>query len=347
MIRLLLEARDAETGEPLDDVALRNEAAVIFMAGHETTANSLAWAWYLLSQAPEVEERLHAELAKTLAGRLPTLDDVPELSYTRAIFEETVRLYPPVPLLARQASRDETIRGRSVPAGSLVIVVPWLLHRHRKFWGKPDHYHPGALSAGERPVSRETRLYSVQRRSPHLRRRRLRSDRSCPVPRHSGSTGPPALGPRCRRRAGLPPDPAARRRFANVRRKPCLNRRVGIRLAGDVDDPPRLVDDVADMPPYDRGRDGTAPDHRGMKHRGGQNGPDEQMLRQAKADPVGYAEFPADRQPDLGRGRAETGENEDGGQGRRPSASTFDSRAIRAARSVVTTKAAKHHNPGR
>ena len=142
MIRLLLEARDPESGEPLDDAALRNEAAVIFMAGHETTANSLAWAWYLLSQAPEAEERLHAELAKVLAGRLATLDDVPALLYTRAIFEETVRLYPPVPLLARQALRDETIRGRSVPEGSLVIVVPWLLHRHRKFWGKPDCFIP-------------------------------------------------------------------------------------------------------------------------------------------------------------------------------------------------------------
>src|SRR5215472_10259040 len=137
MIRLLLEARDPERGEPLDNAALRNEAAVIFMAGHETTANSLAWAWYLLSQAPEVEERLHAELAKVLAGRLPTLDDVPALPYTRAIFEETVRLYPPVPLLARQA-----LRGRSVPEGSLVIVVPWLLHRHRRYWGKPDCFIP-------------------------------------------------------------------------------------------------------------------------------------------------------------------------------------------------------------
>ena len=118
MIRLLLEARDPETGEPLDDVALRNEAAVIFMAGHETTANSLAWAWYLLSQAPEVEERLHEELAKVLAGRLPTLDDVPELPYTRAIFEETVRLYPPVPLLARQALCDETIHVTGTTLGS-------------------------------------------------------------------------------------------------------------------------------------------------------------------------------------------------------------------------------------
>jgi cytochrome P450 len=142
MIRLLLEARDAETGEPLDEVALRNEAAVIFLAGHETTANSLAWTWYLLSQAPEVEERLHAELAEVLGGRLPTLDDIPKLVFTRAVFEETLRLYPPVPLLARQALRDETIRGRRVPAGSLLIVVPWLLHRHRKFWGKPDHFIP-------------------------------------------------------------------------------------------------------------------------------------------------------------------------------------------------------------
>lgn len=142
MIRLLLEARDSETGDFLDDAALRNEAAVIFMAGHETTANSLAWTWYLLSQAPEVEERLHAELAQVLAGRPPTLDDVARLTYTRAVFEETIRLYPPVPLLARQASRDETIRGRPVPSGSLVMVVPWLLHRQRRYWGKPDHFIP-------------------------------------------------------------------------------------------------------------------------------------------------------------------------------------------------------------
>jgi cytochrome P450 len=142
MIRLLLEARDAETGEPLDDMALRNEAAVIFLAGHETTANSLAWTWYLLSQSPEVEDRLRAELAQVLGDRLPTLDDLPKLIFTRAVFEETLRLYPPVPLLARQALREETIRGRRVPAGSLLIVVPWLLHRHRKFWGQPDHFIP-------------------------------------------------------------------------------------------------------------------------------------------------------------------------------------------------------------
>jgi cytochrome P450 len=142
MIRLLLEARDDETGERLDDTALRNEAAVIFMAGHETTANSLAWTWYLLSQAPEIERRLHEELARVLCGRLPTLEDVPKLSYTRAVFEEAIRLYPPVPVLGRQALQEERIRGRRITVGSLVLVVPWLLHRHRKYWEQPDHFMP-------------------------------------------------------------------------------------------------------------------------------------------------------------------------------------------------------------
>ena len=142
MIRLLLEARDPETGAALDPEALRNEAAVIFMAGHETTANSLAWSWFLLSQAPEEEAHLHAELDAVLGGRLPTLEDVPRLVFTRAVFEETIRLYPPVPFLGRQALRDEQIRSRKIPKGSLVAVVPWLLHRHRQLWDKPDHFIP-------------------------------------------------------------------------------------------------------------------------------------------------------------------------------------------------------------
>src|SRR5688500_17414033 len=99
VIGRLLDARDEETGEPLDPEALRNEAAVLFMAGHETTANSLAWTWYLLSQAPDVEARLHAELDAVLGDRPPTLADVPKLVYTRAVFDEVVRLYPPVPIL--------------------------------------------------------------------------------------------------------------------------------------------------------------------------------------------------------------------------------------------------------
>jgi len=142
MIAMLLEARDPESGDRLDREALRHEAAVIFMAGHETTANALAWTWFLLSQAPEVEVRLHAELAGVLAGELPSLEHVPRLVYTRAVFEEAIRLYPPVPLLGRQASQQQAIRNRTIPRGALVVVVPWLLHRHRRLWDRPDHFVP-------------------------------------------------------------------------------------------------------------------------------------------------------------------------------------------------------------
>jgi cytochrome P450 len=148
VIGRLLEARDADTGEQLDTDALRSEAAVLFMAGHETTANTLAWTWYLLSQAPEVEARLHAELDEVLGGRQPTLADLPRLVYARAILEETLRLYPPVPILPREALREETYQGIHIPKGSLVLVVPWLLHRHRKLWDKPDHFIPERFLPG-------------------------------------------------------------------------------------------------------------------------------------------------------------------------------------------------------
>jgi cytochrome P450 len=148
VIGRLLDARDADTGEPLDEEALRNEAAVLFMAGHETTANTLAWTWFLLSQAPDVEARLHAELDHVLDGRQPTTADLPQLAYTRAVIEETLRLYPPVPILPREALKEEVFQGTRIPKGSLVLVVPWLLHRHRKLWEKPDHFMPERFLPG-------------------------------------------------------------------------------------------------------------------------------------------------------------------------------------------------------
>jgi len=155
VIGQLLDARDPETGEALDATGLRNETAVLLMAGHETTANLLAWTWYLLSQAPEVEARLHAEIDSVLRGNLPTLADVPRLTYTRAVLDETLRLYPPVPILSREALSAEVFRGKCIPKGSLVLVVPWLLHRHRKLWEKPDHFIPERfLSEGGLPQSK-------------------------------------------------------------------------------------------------------------------------------------------------------------------------------------------------
>lgn len=137
----LLEARD-EDGNPLSRDAIRNEAAVIFMAGHETTANTLAWAWYLLSQSPRVAKKLRSELNKVLAGRTPGFQDVANLTYTRAVIEETLRLYPPVPILAREAMEDTVIGGKQISRGSLVMVVPWLMHRNPALWEKPDAFWP-------------------------------------------------------------------------------------------------------------------------------------------------------------------------------------------------------------
>lgn len=137
----LLEARD-EDGRPLSREAIRSEAAVIFMAGHETTANTLAWTWFLLSQSPRVTAKLHEELDRVLAGRTPSFADVANLPYTKAIIEETLRLYPPVPILARQAMEDATLSNTHVPKGSIVMVVPWLMHRNPNLWDKPDAFWP-------------------------------------------------------------------------------------------------------------------------------------------------------------------------------------------------------------
>jgi cytochrome P450 len=128
--------------------ALRNEAATLFLAGHETTANTLAWAWYLLSQAPWAAQRVQAEAAAALGGRAAGFDDLPKLPYTRAVIDETLRLYPPIPVLAREASAPLDICGHAVPKGSLVLVVPWLLHRNPRLWDRPDHFQPERFLAG-------------------------------------------------------------------------------------------------------------------------------------------------------------------------------------------------------
>jgi cytochrome P450 len=141
LIRSMAESVSPDSGQRMTRGAFRNEAAVLFMAGHETTANTLAWAWFLLSQAPWAEAAVQAE-ADALGGRPATVDDLPRLRYTRAVIEETLRLYPPVPLQARRAAAADRVRNREIPAGALVVLVPWLLHRHRRLWERPDDFVP-------------------------------------------------------------------------------------------------------------------------------------------------------------------------------------------------------------
>lgn len=135
----------------MDGAALRNETATLFMAGHETSANAMAWAWFLLSHAPDAAARLRAEATAALGGRAAELADLPDLPFARAVVEETLRLYPPVPLLARRASEPLEIAGHRVPRGGLVLVVPWLLHRNPKLWDAPDSFLPERFLAGRPP----------------------------------------------------------------------------------------------------------------------------------------------------------------------------------------------------
>lgn len=147
LLELLLASRDPDTGAAMDAKLIRDEVAVMFLAGHETAGNTLSWCWYLLSRHPEEEARLHHELDEVLAGRPPCYRDLKRLVYTRAILDETLRLYPPLHLFSRQAVADDVIDGQRVPAGSMVIVSPWLLHRHRLIWDEPDDFCPARFLA--------------------------------------------------------------------------------------------------------------------------------------------------------------------------------------------------------
>lgn len=150
MLELLIRRKRKSPELALDQAAIRHEAATIFMAGHETTASTLTWAWYCLARAPWIEERLHREIDEVLGDRPPELEDVPDLPYTRAVVEETLRLYPPVPLLPRQAGRADRIGDVAVDKAALVLVVPWLLHRAGDLWDEPNRFLPERF-LGDRP----------------------------------------------------------------------------------------------------------------------------------------------------------------------------------------------------
>ena len=142
LLARLLEARDAETGRAMEPREVRDQVVTIFMAGHETTAQALSWTWYLLSQHPAEEAKFHAELERVLGGQTPRFEDLAELRYTRMVLEEAMRLYPPAHTMSREALGDDVIEGHGVAKGSVVSIVPWLIHRHRLLWEKPDVFDP-------------------------------------------------------------------------------------------------------------------------------------------------------------------------------------------------------------
>ncbi len=216
VINHLFEARD-ENGAPLDSEALRNEIGVLFMAGHETTANTLAWTWYLLSQAPEVEAKLHAELDSVLGDRVPTLDDVPQLVYTRAILDEALRLYPPVPDPAARSDKGRRIQRHAHPERLAALRRALAATPAPQAVGVAGSLHPGTLPAGKRRQDFQVRLCAVQHRPAHLCGSDIWFDGSHPLPGHPGAEIHAAAEAGLSGQAGLPPDLAARGRVADDR----------------------------------------------------------------------------------------------------------------------------------
>ena len=128
LLSMLMLARD-EDGQPMSERQLQDEVVTLLVAGHETTAVALSWTWYLLAHNPDVDAKLAAELRDVLGGRPPAVSDLPQLRFTEQVVTESLRLYPPAWGFGRQAIADCEIGGYAIPAGTTIIISPWVLHR--------------------------------------------------------------------------------------------------------------------------------------------------------------------------------------------------------------------------
>jgi cytochrome P450 len=142
LLSMLLHAQDEESGRTMTDRQLRDELMTMFMAGHETTAGALAWTWALLSRNPDAEAKLHAELDSVLGGRTPRFDDLPKLAYTAAAVNESMRIYPPVWVVGREAIEPFEVGGHRFPAGMTAYMPQWVIHRDPRWFDDPEAFRP-------------------------------------------------------------------------------------------------------------------------------------------------------------------------------------------------------------
>ena len=150
LLSMLLLATDTEgDGSGMSDQQLRDEVLTIFLAGHETTANALAWTLHLLGRDPDAEHALHEEIDRVLGGRAPAGDDLSSLPWTRAVFAEAMRLYPPAWVIGRRALRPYEVGGHTVPADALVLVSQWVVHRDPRWWPDAGRFEPARWLATE------------------------------------------------------------------------------------------------------------------------------------------------------------------------------------------------------
>ena len=167
LLGMMLAMRDAETGEGMSDQQARDEVVTIFFAGHETAAATMTWIFYLLSQHPEVEDRMRAEVKTVLQGRLPGFADLPNLVYTQQVIHESLRLYPAAYLFAREALVEDVIDGYVIPTNTMIFITPYVTHRVAKYWPDPERFDPERF-APEQSASRPRHTYIPFGEGPHV-----------------------------------------------------------------------------------------------------------------------------------------------------------------------------------
>ncbi len=146
----IMTTADPLTGRGFTPAEMVDQVAIFFLAGHETSASALAWSLWLLAAFPDWQDRVAAEAREVLpAGATPDLAAISRLTVARAVFREAMRLYPPVPMMVRETTRPEQLRGRDLPTGTQIILSPWHLHRHERLWADPDGFDPGRWDRSE------------------------------------------------------------------------------------------------------------------------------------------------------------------------------------------------------
>jgi cytochrome P450 len=158
LIWRLIHLRDRRTGEGLPRSDVRDEAASMIAGGVSPTVRAMTWVWYLLARHPEIEARLHAELDMRLQGDEPTQAQLTQLTFARQVIEETMRLYPPIPGILREAAAADVLCGHRIPRHAVIAIMPWVVHRHRRLWSDPDRFDPDRFSP-ENSVARHRFAY--------------------------------------------------------------------------------------------------------------------------------------------------------------------------------------------
>ncbi|MCK9874638.1 cytochrome P450 [Frankia sp. Ag45/Mut15] len=152
LLTLLMAARDEQTGEGMTDQQLRDEVMTLLLSGHETTADALTWAFYLLARHPKMLADLEDEVDEVLGGRAATTADLPRLVYTKMVVQETLRLYPPIYLFARWGHQPDEVGGYDLPADATITVCPYVVHRHPEFWPDAEAFRPDRFDSAAKAI---------------------------------------------------------------------------------------------------------------------------------------------------------------------------------------------------